>query len=218
MKRPLFIALIILINTSVFAQLEKGKVLLNASLNYSKNEILLFNSTNNHFGDQKQFNTGIGGEVLLNNSVSVGIYLDYQRSTTKYLYEFYEYDFYSTYKNTSFTPQLSLSHYIPIINNLYYYTRFTFGFGKETDRSKVIESIFRSNGDEPDVNYIENEVEYKHTIGSLTPNLIYFFSKHFAAQTSFGGVFYKKYKDAESSDISISILPSDWSFGIVFTL
>lgn len=215
MKTTIISILIILSAFDLFAQIEKGHVLLTGFGNYSKNEyserLEVFEPQ-----DRTVSSLNLGGSIgyFFSNRLIAGAGIDYQLDKDGPYgwpgqnFESGERDF----KFKEFLPYAYMGYYLPIVPKLYFNTNVKIMFGQYA--MFPIINIETSEQNWPIAIKVET-LRKDHFEAQITPELSYFFVKHVGVYLGLGGLSYViRDWERDQSGWVISVQPEVWKVGI----
>jgi hypothetical protein len=233
MKKNAFIILLILSSIDLFAQFNKGNVIVNFDGNYQK--------TNNESGVSTN-QTSIKGQYLslspsigycFSNQWLIGFGIDYNLSKEDRINGiFFNLAIQQTETNIKskvFMPNINLSYNCQIINNLYLSAVLKLGIGTINTETKTVyayRSSFIGNAipqtDTVSLSNINNynsgfnsTHQFDYFNSSLSPEIIYFIKPKFGIYLGLGGLEYSMidWKN-DNSNFAVNFNPNFWRIGI----
>lgn len=231
MKRTLLSMLIILSVCDLFAQIEKGNILISGFGNYIKTATENGVTTNQNTTNVKSLNTGASIGYFFSNKFIFGVGLEYiHKKEVRYNSLFFN-NFMqvaeTAIKSQGFIPNVYMGYYIPIIPKLYFNTNLKLSFGQinsDFDEALLGSTAAIEENGAPSIGglyikYSHRSIKSDYFETQITPELTYNFMKSFSVYLGLGGVSYSMF-DSEDDNSSwlISFNPNYWTMGIKIKL
>lgn len=224
MKKNLLIALVIFSTLNIYAQDNKGKVLISGDVNYMKTSSESGVTTNKSSVQGQYLSVGSSIGYFVTDRFIVGVGLDYNwekelRSNLLYFNHIIQLEK-TDVKSKVFLPNIELGYYYPIINKLYFNTTTKISFGtvkSEYNTTYAVASPFIDTASfSNSLSGGHNNSEYDIFSMKVSPEVVYFISPEFGVCLGLGGIEYSLIDN--NSGWMINFNPNYWRVGFKFKL
>lgn len=227
MKRVALIVLIVFSTIDLFAQFDKGDIIISADGNYIKTDTENGVTTNQNSTKGQYLNLGTSIGTFITNKLIVGVGLDCNRGNETRTSLLYFNDFTQeemmTVKSNVILPGLFLGYYQRIVDKLYFSSMLRFSYGKvkseystiyagmsspmeSTEYLNTFKSYSRGSARSSESDYFGTEV---------CPELTYFISSKLGLCIGLGAVKYSMTDwKTENSNWLVNFNPNYWKLGI----
>lgn len=218
--------LIILSSCNLFAQIEKGNILISGFGSYIKTATESGVTTNRYSSNIKSLNTGASFGYFLKDRFIAGVGVEYLqtkevRNNFLYINKYFQEEQFHT-KNQGLLPFAYIGYYYPIIPKLSFNTNLKISYGQIKSEYQTMYA-----GSEMPLNdqyavivtpYLKSRSEYEeidYFEAQITPELTYNLAKKFSVYLGLGGISYSMIdmKTANSNWL-VSFNPNYWTLGI----
>jgi hypothetical protein len=237
MTRIAFSILISFSTFGLFAQIEKGSMIISLNGSY-----LQTNTgegvTKNYMNTQgKYLSVGTSFEYLINGKFAVGLGLDYKNNKELVSSIFLFSDLYLQYekieyKTKAFVPNFYLSYYQQLVKNLYFNASFKISYSKyyteyegdiiSASRYVITNDTSSTRFSFPDTlsaldEFIEKEAKFDFFGVRICPEIIYFINKNIGLYIDLGEISYSVIDwETEKSLWLVDFNPYHWKLGVKY--
>jgi len=232
MKKITLSILIIFLTFDLFAQIEKGDIMISVGGNYTKTttENGVITNQNATQGQYLSLSPSIG--VMAKENTIVGVGLDYYRTKEQRLNNLFFNGFFQSermnIKSKVILPYFYIGYYYHIMSQLYLNANFKMGFGVVKSEMNTYYAGMREYDGSTELSNFdygaytraaENSSSNDYLCTNICPELTYFVSKKLGLCLGMGGIEYSiiDWKKENSSWI-VNFNPNYWKFGIKIKL
>jgi hypothetical protein len=229
MKRSLLITALMVTTLNLFAQTNKGKVMVSVDGSYVKSTSENGVTNNQNVTQGKYLDIGASVGYFISNRFIVGLGLDYNQEKEKRANILMINRYYQTertnIKSNALLPNVFLGYYYPIVNRLYFNANLKLSYSK----IKSEYDTFFTGDVYPSLTTFEPTDEYSSSYAmgqegnskvdffsaEILPELTYFISSRFSFYLGLGGIGYSLLDwDSDNSNWAINFNPIYWKFGV----
>jgi len=221
MKRKALIVLIVFSTLDLFAQFDKGDIIISADGNYMKTNIENGVTTNQNLTKGQYLNLGTSIGAFITNKLIVGVGVGYNwgeeiRSNLLNFNDFMQAEIMDV-KSNVILPNLYLGYYQRIIDKLYFSTTLRFSYGnvkyEYTTAYAGMSTDLNSFNTYLRGSAVNSQSDYFGT--EVCPELTYFVSTKFGLCLGLGGVKYSMTDwKTDNSNWTVNFNPNYWNLGI----
>ena len=227
MKRKVLIILIVLSTLDLFAQFDKGDIIISADGNYLKTNIENGVTTNQNYTKGQYLNLGTSIGTFITNKLILGVELDYNwgketRNNSLNFNDFIQEEI-MTVKSNIILPSIYLGYSQRIVDKLYFSSTLRFGYGKvESEYTTTYGGMsipdLNSSISNSSNSYLRGSVgtsESDYFGTEICPELTYFVSTKLGLCLELGGIKYSMTDwKTENSNWTVNFNPNYWKLGI----
>ncbi len=236
MKRNSLLVLMLFLSSFLFAQIEKGDVLISLNGNYSKSAssggFVKYTMSN----ENKTLNLGsmVGYMISERFMLGVGLNYNWEKDINAYRFAFLNESIQAErteIESNVIMPTLYCGYYVKVAKNLYFNAKFELNYGKlKSDYYSVYaskEQVFEPSIDNladyiignPDVEVYTGSEKVEYFKAKISPEIMYFLNTNMFLNISMGGFEYEILDwRGDYSNWHINFNPQNWKFGFGFKL